>query len=88
MSEMPSAAGSAIQTQEKINGSAFYEEAKMDRIIQMPVWGIFWIFFIGALGGTLVAFWIDSIFEKWVEKGDPLKNLNKKLREIRSAEKD
>ena len=60
----------------------------MDRIIEIPIWIVFWILFIGAIAGTFLGFWLDSILERWIEKGDSLKNLNKKLREIRNAEKD
>lgn len=60
----------------------------MDQLIEIPIWAVFWVFFVGVIAGAFLGFWLDSILERWIEKGDSLKNLNKKLREIRNAEKN
>jgi len=52
MSEMPSAAGSAVQAQEKINGSAFYEEGKM---MEINIWGFIACIFFAAFFGVIFA---------------------------------
>jgi len=54
----------------------------MDRLIEIPIWVIFWIFFIGALGGAFFSFWIDSVLEKWITKGNFGSVKHKKLMEI------
>lgn len=42
----------------------------MDRLIQVPIWVIFWLIFIGAIAGTFISPWIDSMLERRLKKGN------------------
>lgn len=41
----------------------------MDRIIQIPIWVIFFLIFIGAVAGAFVSVWIDYVLERLAKRG-------------------
>lgn len=42
----------------------------MDRLIEIPVWVIFWLVFIGAIAGAFISPWVDSLLERWAKRED------------------